>query len=116
MVKLLVEEGGLVEPGIPWTRHRGRSRSWGSEGGRLDSTRRRVSRALPYGRWGFGNDGPNEYDEVRNMGTWGVSGRIWQMRVRICNGPKLMPRGCPYIGVLPSTLTLCDSYSASHDS
>jgi len=25
--------------------------------------------------------------------------------------PNLMPRGCPYIGVLPSTLTLRDSYS-----
>ena len=30
--------------------------------------------------------------------------------------PKLMPGGFPYIGVLPSTLTLCDSYSASHNS
>ena len=30
--------------------------------------------------------------------------------------PKLMPGGCPYIGVLPSTLTLCDSYFVSHDS
>jgi len=25
--------------------------------------------------------------------------------------PNPMPRGCPYIGVLPSTLTLRDSYS-----
>jgi len=25
--------------------------------------------------------------------------------------PNLMSQGCPYIGVLPSTLTLCDSYS-----
>ena len=30
--------------------------------------------------------------------------------------PKLMPGRCPYIRVLPSTLTLCDSYFASHDS
>ena len=74
MVKLLVEEGGLVEPGIPWRRHCGRSRSWGSGGGWLGSTQRRASRVLPWGRWGFGSDGPNEYDEVRNMGTWGVLG------------------------------------------
>ena len=33
MVKPLVEEGRLVEPGIAWRRHRGRSRSWGSGGG-----------------------------------------------------------------------------------
>jgi len=25
--------------------------------------------------------------------------------------PNLMPQGCPYIGVFPSTLTLRDSYS-----
>ena len=30
--------------------------------------------------------------------------------------PNPKPGGCPYIGVLPSTLTLSDSYSASHDS
>ena len=85
MVRLLVEEGGLVEPGIPERRHRGRSRSWGSGGGRLGSTRRRVSRALPWDRWGSGSDGRNEYDEVRNMGTCGASGCIWQLRVRICS-------------------------------
>jgi len=28
----------------------------------------------------------------------------------VCD-PNPMPRGCPYIGVLPSTLTLRDSYS-----
>ena len=110
MGKPLVEEGGLVEPGISWRRHRGGSRSWSSGGGRLGSTQRRASRVLPWGRWGSGIDGPNEYDEVRNMGTWGASGCIWQLR------PKLIPGGCPYIGVLPSTLTLCDSYFASHDS
>ena len=83
MVRPLVEEGGLVEPGIPGRRYRGRSRSWGSGGGRSGSTQRRASRVLPWGRWGFGSDGPNQYDEVRNMGTCGVSGCIWQMRVRI---------------------------------
>ena len=81
----LVEEGGLVEPGIPGRRHRGRSRSWGSGGGRSGSIRRRASRAPPWGRSGSDIGGPNEYDEVCNMGTWGVSGRIWQMRVGICN-------------------------------
>ena len=83
MVRLLVEEGGLDEPGIPWRRHRGRSRSWGNGWGRSDSSRRRVSRAPPWDRWGFGSDGLNEYDEVRNMGTWGAFGSIWQTRVRI---------------------------------
>ena len=29
----------------------------------------------------------------------------------IVRDPNLLPRGCPYIGVLPSTLTLRDSYS-----
>jgi len=30
--------------------------------------------------------------------------------------PNLMPRGCPYIGVLSSTLTLRDSSLVSRDS
>ena len=33
MVGPLVEEGGLVEPCIPWRKHRSHSRSWGSGGG-----------------------------------------------------------------------------------
>jgi len=32
------------------------------------------------------------------------------VREMVCD-PNPMPRGCPYIGVLPSTLTLRDSYS-----
>jgi len=31
--------------------------------------------------------------------------------VEMVRDPNPMPRGCPYIGVLPSTLTLRDSYS-----
>ena len=85
MVKLPDEEGGLVKPGIPWRRHRGRSRSWGSRGGMLGSIQRRISRVLLWGRLGFGSGWPNEYDEVRNMGTWGVFGCIWQMHGRICS-------------------------------
>ena len=74
MVRPLVEEGGLVEPGIPGRRHRGRSRSWGSGGGRSGSIRRPASRVLPWDGFGFDTNAPNEYDEVHNMGRLGVSG------------------------------------------
>jgi len=30
--------------------------------------------------------------------------------VEMVRDPNLMPKGCPYIRVLPSTLTLCDLY------
>ena len=40
-----------------------------------------------------------------------IAGSVEEM----VRGPKLMLGGCPYIGVLPSALTLCDSYSASHN-
>jgi len=44
------------------------------------------------------------------MNTHGVEPSIAGGVEEIVRDPNPMPRGCPYIGVLPSTLTLCDSY------
>jgi len=44
------------------------------------------------------------------MKTHGVEFSIAGGVEEIVRDPNPMPRGCPYIGVLPSTLTLRDSY------
>jgi len=45
------------------------------------------------------------------MNTHGIEFSIAGGVEEIVRDPNLLPRGCPYIGVLPSTLTLRDSYS-----
>jgi len=45
------------------------------------------------------------------MNSHGVEISIAGCVEEMVRDPNLMPRGCPYIGVLPSTLTLRDSYS-----
>jgi len=45
------------------------------------------------------------------MNTHGVEFSIAGGVEEIVRDPNLVPQGCPYIGVLPSTLTLRDSYS-----
>jgi len=44
------------------------------------------------------------------MNSHGVEISIAGWVREMVRDPNLMPRGCPYIGVLPSTLTLRDSY------
>jgi len=45
------------------------------------------------------------------MNSHGVEFSIAGCVREMVRDPNPMPRGCPYIEVLPSTLTLCDSYS-----
>ena len=45
------------------------------------------------------------------MNSHGVEISIAGCVREMVRDPNPMPRGCPYIGVLPSTLTLRDSYS-----
>jgi len=47
---------------------------------------------------------------VLTMNSHGVEFAIAGCVREMVRDPHLMPRGCPYIGVLPSTLTLRDSY------
>jgi len=44
------------------------------------------------------------------MNSHGVEISIAGYVEEMVRDPNLLPRGCPYIGVLPSTLTLRDSY------
>jgi len=44
------------------------------------------------------------------MNSHGVEISIAGCVREMVRDPNPMPRGCPYIGVLPSTLTLRDSY------
>jgi len=44
------------------------------------------------------------------MNSHGVEISIAGCVGEMVRDPNLMPRGCPYIGVLPSTLTLRDSF------
>jgi len=44
------------------------------------------------------------------MNSHGVEISIIGYVAGMVRDPNLVPRGCPYIGVLPSTLTLRDSY------
>ena len=53
MVKPQVEEGGLVETCIPWGRHHGRSRSWGSGGGEVRQHPETGLSCPPFGQVGF---------------------------------------------------------------
>jgi len=48
---------------------------------------------------------------VLTMNTHGVEFSIARGVEEIVRDPNPLPRGCPYIGVLPSILTLRDSYS-----
>jgi len=45
------------------------------------------------------------------MNSHGVEISIAGCVAEMVRGANPMPQRCPYIGVLPSTLTLCDSYS-----
>jgi len=45
------------------------------------------------------------------MNSHGVEISIAGCVREMVRDPNALPRGCPYIGVLPSTLTLRDSYS-----
>jgi len=45
------------------------------------------------------------------MNSHGVELLIARCVGEMVRDPNLMPRECPYIGVLPSTLTLHDSYA-----
>jgi len=45
------------------------------------------------------------------MNSHGVEISIARCVEEMVRDPNPMPRGCPYIGVLPSTLALRDSYS-----
>jgi len=55
-------------------------------------------------------------ERMLTMNSHGVEISIAGCVREMVRDPNLMPRGCPYIGVLPSTLTRCDSYFASRDS
>jgi len=44
------------------------------------------------------------------MNSHGVEISIAGCVEEMVRDPNPLARGCPYIGVLPSTLTLCDSY------
>jgi len=44
------------------------------------------------------------------MNSHGVEFSIAGCVGEMVRDPNLMPQGCPYIGVLPATLTLHDSY------
>jgi len=44
------------------------------------------------------------------MNSHGIEISIAGCVEEMVRDPNLMPQWCPYIGVLPSTLTLCDSY------
>jgi len=44
------------------------------------------------------------------MNSHGVEISIAGCVEEMVRDPNLLPRGCPYIGVLPSTLTLRDSF------
>jgi len=44
------------------------------------------------------------------MNSHGVEISIAGCVVEMVRDPNLLPQGCPYIGVLPSTLTLRDSF------
>jgi len=45
------------------------------------------------------------------MNSHGVEISIAEAMEEMVRDPNPMPRWCPFIGVLPSTLTLRDSYS-----
>ena len=45
------------------------------------------------------------------MNSHGVESSIAGCVEEMVRDPNLMPRGCPYIGVLPTTLTLRDSFT-----
>jgi len=45
------------------------------------------------------------------MNSHGVEISIAGCVEEMVRDPNLMPRGCPYIGVLPTTLTLRDSFT-----
>jgi len=47
---------------------------------------------------------------MSTMNSHGVEFSIAGGVEEIVRDPNLMPRGCPHVGVLPSTLTLRDSY------
>jgi len=47
---------------------------------------------------------------MSTMNSHGVEFSIAGGVEEIVRDPNLLPRGCPYIGVLPSTLTLRDSF------
>ena len=68
---------------------------------------------------GIGGGGSGSQSVVRVEGGRGenrqvvlVGAKLFRLpRVREGLDPNPMPQGCPYIGVLPSTLTPNDSYS-----
>jgi len=71
--------------------------------------RRREGEGAPHGECGCSSLRVREW--MLTMNSHGVEISIAGYVAEMVRDPNPMPRGSPYIGVLPSTLTLCDSYS-----